>query len=100
MGRYCILAYSVIYIHILVLNIIILTDTRSFYRSQNVSCQVTEMRHKGVKRKGNRNNRNPATVGMSIMKTELEEAACQRMAQALDESGKMHVCVCICMYNE
>ena len=54
-------------------------------RSQNVSCQVTETSHKGVKRKGARTNRNPATAGMSIMKTQLREAASQRMGDALDE---------------
>jgi hypothetical protein len=52
-----------------------------------VSCQVTELRHKGVKRKGNRTNRNPATAGMSVMNAELREAACERMGQVLDEHG-------------
>jgi hypothetical protein len=72
-------------------------------RSQNVSCQVTETRHKGVKRKGSRTNRNPGTSGLSIMKTEMKEAACQRMpvADALDEAGNFefkyvsYVCICI-----
>jgi hypothetical protein len=65
-----------------------------------VSCQVTEQRHKGVKRKGNRTNRNPATAGMSIMNAELREAACERMGQALDENGQyMHVFVCIHRYT-
>ena len=69
------------------------------YRLQNVSCQVTEQRHKGVKRKGNRSNRNPATAGMSIINAELREAACERMAQVLDEHGMyVHVYVCICRY--
>ncbi len=71
-------------------------------RSQNISCQVTETRHKGVKRKGSRTNRNPGTSGMSIMKTELKEAACQRMADALDETGISEfniVSVCICVYH-
>jgi hypothetical protein len=71
-------------------------------RSQNVCCQVTETRHKGVKRKGSRTNRNPGTSGMSIMKTELKEAACQRMADALDETGLSEfkfVSVCICLYH-
>ena len=64
-----------------------------------MSCQVTEQRHKGVKRKGNRTNRNPATAGMSVMNAELREAACERMAQVLDEHGLyVHVCVCICRY--
>ena len=58
-------------------------------------CQVTGPQHKAVRRKGNRTNSNPATAGLSIMKTELQAAACQRMAQALDESGKS---TCICMY--
>ena len=71
-------------------------------RSQNVSCQVTETRNKGVKKKGSRTNRNPATSGMSIMKTELREAACQRMADALDETGISEfkfVSECICLYH-
>ncbi len=71
-------------------------------RSQNVCCQVTETGHKGVKRKGSRTNRNPGTSGMSIMKTELKEAACQRMADALDETGLSEfkfVSVCICQYH-
>jgi hypothetical protein len=71
-----------------------------------VSCQVTELRHKGVKRKGSRTNRNPATAGMSIINAELRDAACQRMAQVLDEHGlymhvcacMKHVCACMCMY--
>ena len=71
-----------------------------------MSCQVTEQRHKGVKRKGNRTNRNPATAGMSVMNAELREAACERMAQVLDQQGLyvyVFVCiyrylVCICMY--
>ena len=62
-------------------------------RSQNVSCQVTELRHKGVKRKGSRTNRNPGTAGFSIMNQELRESACQRMATVLDENG-----VFSCMY--
>ena len=74
-------------------------------RSQNVSCQVTETSHKGVKRKGSRSNRNPKTAGMSIMKTQLRESACYRMADALDKTGNfaylhVYVCiviVCICM---
>jgi hypothetical protein len=56
-------------------------------RSQNVSCQVTETSHKGVKRKGSRSNRNPKTAGLSIMKTQLRESACHRMADALDKTG-------------
>jgi hypothetical protein len=39
---------------------------------------------------------------MSIMKTELKEAACQRMADALDETGISEfnfVSVCICVYH-
>ena len=73
-------------------------------RSQNVSCQVTETSHKGVKRKGARTNRNPATAGMSIMKTQLREAASQRMGDALDETGTVYVCTCmysfsICVYH-
>jgi hypothetical protein len=73
-------------------------------RSQNVCCQVTETSHKEVKKKGSRTNRNPATSGMSIMKAQLRTSACQRMADALDESGNfaylyvyvhiMYVCVC------
>ena len=64
-----------------------------------MSCQVTELRHKDVKRKGNRTNRNPATAGMSIMNAELRGAACERMGQELDEHGPyMHVFVCIHRY--
>ena len=69
-----------------------------------VSCQVTERSHKGVKRKGSRSNRNPKTAGMSIMKTQLRESACYRMADALDETGNfayLYVYVCImivCIY--
>ncbi len=64
-----------------------------------MSCQVTEQRHKGVKRKGNRTNRNPATAGKSVMNAELREAACERMAQALDEHSQyVYVCVCIGKY--
>ena len=70
-------------------------------RAQNASCQVTETSHKEVKGKGSRTNRNPATSGMSIMKTQLQGSACQRMADALDETGTRNfaflyvVCVCI-----
>jgi hypothetical protein len=81
-------------------------------RSQNVSCQVTETSHKSVKRKGSRTNRNPGTSGMSIMKTQLRESACFRMADQLDAAGDcLYLCVfmmylyvfcmyfvCICMY--
>ena len=56
-------------------------------RSQNVSAQVTELRHKGVKRKGSRTNRNPGTAGFSVMNQELRESACQRMATVLDATG-------------
>jgi hypothetical protein len=45
----------------------------------------TELRHKGVKRKGSRTNRNPGTAGFSVMNQELRESACQRMATVLDE---------------
>ena len=62
-------------------------------RSKNVSCQVTELRHKGVKRKGSRTNRNPGSAGFSVMNQELRDSACQRMADILDTTG-----VCICMY--
>ena len=76
----------------------ILTHT-AVHRLQNVACQVTELRHKGVKRKGNRTNRNPATAGMSVMNAELRESACERMAQVLDDHGLyVYVCVCICRY--
>jgi hypothetical protein len=73
-----------------------------------VSAQVTELRHKGVKRKGNRTNRNPATAGMSVMNAELREAACERMGLVLDEHGMYlymhlscqytHVYASICLY--
>ena len=63
-----------------------------------MSCQVTEQRHKGVKRKGNRTNRNPATAGMSVMNAELREAACERMAQVLDEQG-LYAYVFVCIYR-
>ncbi len=62
-----------------------------------MSCQVTELRHKGVKRKGNRTNSNPATAGMSVMNVELGEAACERMGQVLDEHG-LYLYVCVCMH--
>ena len=64
----------------------------------HASCQVTETSHKGVKRKGSRSNRNPKTAGMSIMKTQLRESACYRMADALDATGNFayrYVYVCI-----
>ena len=64
---------------------------RRMGRSQNVSCQVTETRHKGVKRKGSRTNRNPGTSGLSIMNAELRDA--------LDEEGackNQPVYACIC----
>ncbi len=62
-------------------------------------CQVTELRHKGVKRKVNRTNRNPATAGMSVMNAELREAACERMGQVLDEHGLyLYLFVCIGLY--
>ncbi len=71
-------------------------------RSQNVCCQVTELRHKGVKRKGSRTNRNPGTAGFSIMNQELRESACQRMAQDLDACGAFYApywaSVCMCLY--
>ena len=60
--------------------------------------------HKEVKRKGSRTNRNPATAGKSIMKTQLRVSACQRMGDALDASGNFaylhvyifcHVYACI-----
>ena len=56
-------------------------------RSQNASCQVTETTHKAIKAKGNRTNRNPATFGKSIMSSQLRVSACQRMGNALDETG-------------
>ncbi len=59
-------------------------------RSQNVFCQVTELRHKGVKRKGSRTNRNPGTACLSIMNQKLRESACQRMAQDLDTCGAFY----------
>ena len=59
----------------------------SMGRSQNVCCQVTELKHKGVKRKGSRMNRNPGTSGFSIMNQELKDSACQRMAENLDACG-------------
>jgi hypothetical protein len=71
-------------------------------RSQNVCCQVTELRHKGVKRKGSRTNRNPGTAGFSIMNQELRESACQRMAQDLDACGAFYApywaSMCMCLY--
>ena len=64
-----------------------------------MSCQVTELRHKGVKRKGNRTNRNPATAGMSVMNAELREAACERMGLVLDEHGLyLYIYTSICLY--
>jgi hypothetical protein len=44
-----------------------------------------------VKRKGNRTNRNPATAGKSIMLAELQESACQRMADDLDAAGGVYL---------
>ena len=64
-----------------------------------MSCQVTELRHKGVKRKGNRTNRNPATAGMSVMNAELREAACERMGLVLDDHGLyLYIYTSICLY--
>ena len=78
--------------------VLILTHT-AIHRLQNVSCQVTELHHKGVKRKGNPTNRNPATAGMSVMNAELREAACERMGQVLDDHGLYDsVCACMCRY--
>jgi hypothetical protein len=69
---------------------------RRMGRSQNVSCQVTETRHKGVKRKGSRTNRNPGTSGFSLMQAELRDSACQHMANTLDETG---ACIHLCIYD-
>ncbi len=62
---------------------------RRMCRSQNVSCQVTETTHKVIKVKGSRTNRNPATFGKSIMNSQLRVSACQRMGDALDETGNL-----------
>ncbi len=60
-----------------------------------MTCQVAETRHKGVKCKGARSNRNLAKACLSVLNAELRDSAAQRMAQALDEHGEN---TCICMY--
>ncbi len=53
----------------------------------------------GCEAEGQSYESNPATAGMSVMNTELKEAACERMAQVLDEHCLyVHVCVCIGRY--
>jgi len=56
-------------------------------RSKNVSCQVTEARHKGVKAKGTKTNRDPATHGLSVMKAEVRDSAARMMALEVDLKG-------------
>jgi hypothetical protein len=53
-------------------------------RSKNFSCQVTELRHKGIKIKALKSNKNPASIGYSILYQELRDSALVNMAQYLD----------------
>jgi hypothetical protein len=76
-------------------------DTANIITDTDIYCyiQVTKLRHKGVKRKGNRTNRNPATAGMRVMNAGLGEAACQCecMGQVLGELG-LYLYVSVCMH--
>ena len=68
----------------------ILHAPRNIYmmgRAKNISCQVTETRHKGIKIKGLKTNRNPASVGFSIMNQEARDDALVALATKLDSSG-------------
>ena len=57
-------------------------------RAKNFSCQVTETKHKSIKIKALRSNRNPASMGYSILYQEVRDAALANMAQVLDaEAG-------------
>ena len=64
-------------------------NIRQVGRSKNITCQVTESRHKTVKAKGHMTNRNPATYGLSILNAEARDSAAQLMAQDADALG-MH----------
>ena len=57
-------------------------------RSKNVTCQVTEARHKGVKAKGTKTNRDPTTHGLSVMKAEVRDSAARMMALEVDLKGE------------
>ena len=57
-------------------------------RAKNFSCQVTETKHKSIKIKALRSNRNPASMGYSILYQEVRDAALANIAQVLDaEAG-------------
>ena len=56
-------------------------------RSKNISCQVTETRHKSIKLKGTKTNRKPGTMGLSIMKQEVRESAMEGLAMKMDRHG-------------
>ena len=56
-------------------------------RSKNISCQVTETRHKGIKIKALKTNKKPGTMGLSVMNQEVRDSALQVMAMEMDKNG-------------
>ena len=62
-------------------------NIRSVGRSKNITCQVTESKHRDIKAKGHMTNKKPGEYCKGIMLGEARESAAQRMVQDADERG-------------
>ena len=58
-----------------------------FDLSKNITCQVTESRHREIKAKGHMTNKKPGEYCLGVMRGEARESAAQRMVQDADERG-------------
>ena len=62
-------------------------NIRQVGRSKNITCQVTESKHRDIKAKGHMTNKKPGEYCKGIMQGEARESAAQRMVQDADERG-------------
>lgn len=62
-------------------------NIRRVGRSKNITCQVTESKHRDIKAKGHMTNKKPGEYCKGVMQGEARESAAQRMVQDADERG-------------
>jgi hypothetical protein len=62
-------------------------NIRHVGRSKNISCNVTESKHRDIKAKGHMTNKKPGEYCHGIMRGEARESAAQLMVQDADERG-------------
>ena len=62
-------------------------NIRRVGRSKNITCQVTESKHRVIKAKGHMTNKKPGEYCKGVMQGEARDSAAQRMVQDADALG-------------